>query len=159
PGGSGDLRGPDFFGQRVTDDPELNPLFDPQQQRAHGTPPGSLEDATQPLHLVDFTGTEEQEQQPAAPAAPAAPGAAPQPIVGPRTNTVTAEALEQLGVVVISAANRADAEAVLRIIEYIQRVAEVQIELVTLDHADATSVAATLAGMFQQIRSGPARRG
>src|SRR4029077_5886577 len=59
-----------------------------------------------------------------------------------------------LGVIVISGNNPADVEEVIRIIEYIQRLgagSEVQIQLVPLEFADATSVANTLGQMFQQV--------
>jgi len=155
PGGSGDLGGPDFFEQRVMDDPQPTTLlFDPQQSEQVPQQPE--------LNFVKFE--EQPADQPAPPAAPAAPvvppaAAAPggaEAVEGPRT-AVQAQALEQLGVIVISGPNRGDVEAVVKIIEYIQRLgagAEPSIELVPLDHGDATSVSVTLGLMFQQVQIG-----
>src|SRR4029077_16886245 len=91
------------------------------------------------------------EQQPK-PAPPATPGA-DQDITGPRSQ-VSAEALEQLGVIVISGKNPADVDEVIRMIEFIQKLgstAEIQLHIVSLEFADATSVAATLTQIYQRV--------
>src|SRR5207244_5418413 len=92
---------------------------------------------------IQLTKLEEQQR----------PAAAPPDIRGPRA-PVTAEALEQLGVIVISGSNPADVDEIIRIIDYIRRLgagAEVQIQLVPLEHADATSVASILTQLFQRV--------
>src|SRR5262249_13166740 len=95
---------------------------------------------------------EEQQPKQTPPAPPATPGA-DQGVTGPRSS-VTAEALEQLGVIVISGDNPADVDEIIRMIEFIQRLGstgEIQLQLVPLQFADATSVAATLTHMYQRV--------
>ena len=136
----GDGRGPDFFVERVKDDPQPTVLYDPH--------PESDGEETQPVSLE--ASEEQEEQQPA-------PSPSSGDIRGPRS-PVTAEALEQLGVIVISGNNPTDVEEIVRIIDYIQKLgagSEVRIQLVPLDHADATSVAHTLSQLFQQVIIGP----
>src|SRR6185295_14039472 len=100
---SGDLRGPDFFEQRVMDDPELNPLYDPQLDKtAHGMPTVSLEGPQ--LQLIHH------EEQPVA----AAPSA------GQDKNAVTADVLKQLGVVVVSGLNNAQVIEVAQVAARLQ---------------------------------------
>jgi type II secretory pathway component GspD/PulD (secretin) len=136
-------RGPDFFGHRVKDDPEQPLLYDPQQPTtySHSSRSGDGASSSRAIQLTSL-----EEQQP--PAAPTTPD-----IRGPRA-PVTAEALEQLGVIVISGNNPADVDEIIRIIDYIRRLgagAEVQIQLVPLEHADATSVASILTQLFQRV--------
>jgi type II secretion system protein D len=157
PGGANQSRGPDFFEQRVKDDPESFVLFDPQR------------DVIPITQEVSLPGGDEASQVPAAAkSAPAdgpqvvkaeeKPGPAPAPkdegaIKAPR-GPVQAEALEQLGIIVISGNNPRDVEEVVRIIEYIQRLgagAEVQIQIVPLRQADATSVTNTLNQLYQRV--------
>jgi general secretion pathway protein D len=129
-------RGPDFFGHRVKDDPELSILYDPQQPTT---------DSAAPSAAIQLTKLEEQQPPATAPPMP--------DIRGPRA-PVTAEALEQLGVIVISGNNPSDVDEIIRIIDYIRRLgagAEVQIQLVPLEHADATSVASILTQLFQRV--------
>src|SRR5262249_6070624 len=137
-------RGPDFFDDRVMDDPQPSLLFDPQH------PSNDAEQITSTPNNSETTQlTSLEEQQQAQPTTPPPSG----DIRGPRS-TVTAEALEQLGVIVISGNNPADVEEVVRIIEYIQRLgagAEVQIELVPLAYADSTSVANTLTQLYLRV--------
>src|SRR5439155_23145888 len=90
-----------------------------------------------------------EEQQP--PVTPATPD-----VQGP-LDTVTAEAHDQLGAIVISG-SQAYIEAVAQIIELIRTLgagAEVQIQLVPLEHADATSVVSLLTQLFQRVIIGP----
>lgn len=129
--------GPDFFADRVTDDPRTALLYDPQHLLG--------DDSTLPL-----AGAEEQEQAPPPPAEGA--------IRAPRS-PVTADALEQLGVIVITGNNQQDVDEVVKIIEYIQKLgatAEVQLQLVPLQFADATSVANTLAQVYSKVIVGAA---
>jgi general secretion pathway protein D len=148
-------RGPDFFDSRVKDDPRLSIFYDPQhpatdtphnpEDRAtNGSPSGASADTKTGIQLAQF-----EEQQP--------PSLSRTPDVrGPR-GTVTAEALEQLGAIVISG-SQADIEAVTQIIELIRRLgagAEVQIQLVPLESADATSVTNILNQLFQHVVVGP----
>ncbi len=150
-------RGPDFFEERVTDDPEPTILFDPQHERArrlanrnhsHGAQPvGSDRDSIQ---LVKH-----EEQQPAPPAQQPLPSEA---IRGPRSN-VTAEALPELGVIVVTGNNPADVEEIIRVIELIRRYskgAEINFRLVPLKNADASYVTYTLNQLFQRVQVGPA---
>jgi type II secretory pathway component GspD/PulD (secretin) len=156
PGGQ-QSRGPDFFEQRVKDDPRQTLLYDPQFNGDDhvdytGAEPGITSvstsderpDARDGIELTAF-----QQQQPST-----SPGSQVQ---GPRL-PVTAEALEQLGVIVITGNNPADVEEVVRLIEYIQRLgagSEVQIQLVTLERADATAVANTLTLLYQRVLVSP----
>src|SRR5205085_8299808 len=93
----------------------------------------------------------------AQPAAPASPPGASGNIQGPRSS-VTAEALPELGVIVIRGNNPQDVAAVMQIIDFIQKLgqgAEVQIRLVPLAQADATSVANTLNQLYSRVQVAP----
>src|SRR5205823_1171853 len=71
---------------------------------------------------------------------------------------VTVEALEDLGVVVISADNQDDIKALEEIFALIAKVAagsEAKVDLVPLQHADATSVANILTQIYQRINATP----
>jgi type II secretion system protein D len=169
--GSSDLRGPDFFAQRVTDDPQLSLLYDPQPSQTDGSPldirdlsreslvpwlrgrrPSLARSASAgsspPSLALQASEEDAEEQQPPDPS-----GA----VQGPRS-PVTAEALQQLGIVVISGNNPADVEEVLKIIEYLQKLGapgDIQIQMYPLEHADATSVAATLTRLYQDVILSP----
>jgi general secretion pathway protein D len=146
PSRSSQSRGPDFFGYRVKDDPEASILFDPEQS-IQLTSAAQQSEASARTAGATRGGAEEQQQPP-----PTAP-ATPPDIRGPRA-PVTAEALEQLGVIVLSGSNPADVDEIVRMIEYIRRLGaagEVQIQLVPLEHADATSVTTTLTALFQRV--------
>ena len=81
--------------------------------------------------------------------APLPPGT----IRAPRS-PVTAEALPELGAIIIQANNPEDAALVEEIIKFIQKEfagAEIQIEVVPLLYADATAVANIMAQMFQRV--------
>src|SRR5262249_42040475 len=127
-------RGPDFFGSRVTDDPSVPRLYDPQEPSVvhlNLTLPG---DGIHPLALVRH----EEQQLP--------PPAGGDTIRGPRSQ-VTADAVGDLPFVIIRGNNPADVEEVIRIIKLIQeygKVAEIEIRMVPLESADATSVVNTL---------------
>ena len=73
-------------------------------------------------------------------------------------SSVTAEALQELGVIVITGNNPQDVAEVERIINYIVELgkgAEIEIQLVKLEHSDATSVANTLNQLFSRVNVGP----
>ena len=78
-------------------------------------------------------------------------------ITGPR-RPVIVEALPELGSVVIQAENQADLEAIIRIIEFIQRIgsgADIEFLMVPLKHADATAVVNTLNQLYRRIVISP----
>jgi len=151
-------RGPDFFAQAVMDDPESDILFDPQHDLASSTDDAEQPDAGNPGQVAPPTSTLDAdalqpvffEQQPA-PAAPADKDAGN--VKAPRS-PVTAEALEQLGVIVISGNNAADVEEIVRIIELIQKLgagADVEIHVVPLKTADCVSVTNTMVQLYQRL--------
>src|SRR5262249_37653157 len=154
----------DFFEQRVMDDPEPSVLYDPQlkytsQDNASsaaqasfgcldlsGQPEGTVSSNQVPSGRSEGTDAfvppgHSEEQQ----------AAQPETVVAPRRD-VTGEALPELGGIVIRAENPEDLKAILDLIEYIRKEAEkadIQIQLVELKYADATSVVATLNQLFQ----------
>ena len=153
----GAQRGPDFFGEAVKDDPKSSLLYDPNPlTQAVGASFQLALDHGQVGNLPPQNNgyNEEQEQQPPVnPPGGQQPPARPQePILGPRGN-VNAEALSQLGIMVISG-NKADVVEVLKIIEIIKSVAaggEIVVRLVPLERADSTYVANTLTLLFQRF--------
>jgi len=162
PGGGGllpgaDDRGPDFFEHGVMEDPQSSVLFDPQLD-ATTFKPGSASSAQQLLSsdrpagnsAIQLAHFEEEQQQPAQ-----APS--PSDLQGPR-GQVTADAVPGTDAVIVRAQNKADAEAVRLIIERITEIAkdaEVKIELVPLEHGDATAVTNALTQLFQRVTVGP----
>lgn len=139
--------GRDFFVDRVKDDPQQTLLYDPHLDES--PLPDTYEQEEQLGQALPPPLTE------SAPAAPAGPPAAVEsaPVRGPRA-PVTAEALPELDVIVISGNNPADVDEIIKIIEYIQRMgagSEVEIRIVPLERADATSVTNTLLQLFQQV--------
>jgi type II secretion system protein D len=164
--------GPDFFEYGVMEDPQPSQLFDPQRSETqwYGRPSDNR-----------MTGFEEQQQPPAPPPAgqpmqpapqppqtpggqpPTAPGAnpaaaPPKPDLTQPRRPVFVEALPELGIVVISGDNPDDIAAIEAIIATIQRIAkgsEAKIEIVPLQYADATSVAATLSQVYARILTSP----
>jgi type II secretion system protein D len=142
PGGGGGFRpgqrsdrGPDFFADRVMDDPEPSLLFDPQQSASDGR---------------EAVNNDAEEQQ-------APPPPKTESIEGPRL-PVQVEALPELGGIIIRASNAEDAKAVekiiLQILEYAKR-AETEIRLYRLKHGDALSIVTTLNQLFQRVQIGP----
>src|SRR5205823_9084315 len=84
-----------------------------------------------------------EEQQPAQ----------PRDVVAPRRD-VNAEALPEIGGIVIRADNPEDLKAILDLIKYIQEEgakADIQIQLIELKFADATSVVTTLNQLYQRV--------
>jgi type II secretory pathway component GspD/PulD (secretin) len=148
-------RGPDFFDYRVKDDPRPSLFYDPQQPSTdashnsndritNGSRSLASTDSSASIQLAQY----EEQQQPLAQPSP--------DVRGPR-GSVTADALEQLGAIVVSG-SQADIEAITQIIELIRRLgagAEVQIQLVPLEYADATSVSSILNQLFQRVVVGP----
>jgi type II secretion system protein D len=144
--------GPDFFEHGVKEDPQPSQLFDPQQYRNQAVALSGGEEQQQPMPPAP-AGQQPTNPQPAGPPAP--PPGAGQSIQSPR-RPVNAEALPELGVIVLSADNQADIQAVLQIIEFIQKIgagAEIKIDLYPLQHADATSVSNTLSQLFGRVQA------
>jgi type II secretion system protein D len=104
-----------------------------------------LFDPTDANHLA-YAG-EEQQQQPTPPSDFRAP-----------IGRVTAEALQELGVIVLSGENQNDIEEILKVIKYIQELgagSEVQLQLVPMKHADATQLTNILNQVFSRVIVGP----
>jgi type II secretion system protein D len=146
-------RGPDFFAERVTDDPEPTFFYDPHQDGAaqHHAPTShaSLAISRDPSGSIQLTRFEAQ--QPTQPPTGVPPTG--ENIRGPRSQ-VSAEALQELGIIVVSGNNQADVEATVKIIEMIIKLgagSEFKFELVPLQVADATSVANTLSQLYQRV--------
>src|SRR5260370_23305446 len=75
---------------------------------------------------------------------------------------VTVEALDTLGVIVVSGQNPEDVAKVLAIIDFIARQArqaQIQIRMVRLDFADATAVVNILSQIYGRVNISPARYG
>jgi type II secretory pathway component GspD/PulD (secretin) len=145
-------RGPDFFGHGVTDDPQPSVFFDPQH-RLDGSDKNDTQlvssDTSTDIHLASL-----ETQQPTTAAQPTPPAGG---IPGPR-GTVTIEALPQLDSVIINTNTPQDMEEILRIIAELQKIAagaEMTVELMRLDYADATSVASTLTQLFSRVTINP----
>jgi type II secretion system protein D len=138
--------GPGFFAHGVKDDPQEFVLYDPQRDRVLSAPRSGK--GAENFQLVKL-----EEQQP--------PPGQPPPTTAPRAprGPVTAEALPELGVIVLSASSQADLLQALRLIEFIQQigaVAEIRIQIVELQTADATSVANTLTQLYTRVIASPA---
>jgi type II secretion system protein D len=169
PGGMG--RGPDFFDDRVKDDPQpsLTLLYDPQRDRqtnqqtstkgevgsaAPGAGPApSAETAASNAESgssIQLARADEEQQQ--SQSAPSTPG-----IEGLRSN-VTAEALSELGAVIITAQNRADFEIILQVIRRLQELAkesEVRVQMVPVTYGDPTFISNILTQLYQRVVVGP----
>jgi type II secretory pathway component GspD/PulD (secretin) len=171
--GSEQERGPDFFEQADKDVPlasDDSPFYDPQQVRApvqqqHIAPPPAAPQMAagvgpqiidvHELQSVRLTTYQEQQKG-------KQPELVPQPkdalnIQAPRS-PVTVEAIPELGIVVVQARNPQDLESVLRILSLIQKEAagsQVDVQMVPLVNADATSVVNTLNNLFSRLNLGP----
>lgn len=167
-------RGPDFFEQRVTDDPQPTFLFDPQSDetalrqpaipQALAKEPGGLQEilqvSGQDLQTGLLQAQEKKEPEPKNEKKDVKDGETKPKIevkldevVAPRL-PVIAEGLSELGIIVLRANNQADLDAALAIIKYIVENAagaDLKIQVVPLKHADATSVTATLSQLFQRV--------
>ena len=150
--------GPGFFVERVKDDPQPSGLFDPQHllnDGQHFATSTSAEAGQEAQETPNIRVVSAEEQQPAT--APPPTGLQGETIRGPRS-PVTAEALPELGGIIISGNNPEDVELIMKVIEMIQRDfagAEVQVERVDLLYADPTSVATTLTQLFQRVQFTP----
>jgi type II secretory pathway component GspD/PulD (secretin) len=167
----GQGQGPRFFAERVKDDPELSPLYDPQQERltaaeakpTQSNPSGQRET---PLPLPDDNlGGAAPLSPPDRPAAPIQQlryeEMQPPPIMPPAEGSVegprlpvTFEPLPELGGGVIIGQNPQDVEAVEQLIKLLQEFAqtsEIQVLLVPLHEADATSVVNLLNQIFSRV--------
>ncbi|HEV2948450.1 MAG TPA: secretin N-terminal domain-containing protein [Gemmataceae bacterium] len=148
--------GPDFFEPRVTDDPKFSQLFDPHPASEIPSPKSEVRNAKSEVASAStefaIDSTEEQQAQPVQP-----PPTTPSQLEGPRSNVI-GEALPDLGAIILSG-NKEDVEAMVKILEYIQKTfaaaSDVQIELVPLEHADATYVAYELNQLYQRVIVGP----
>jgi len=148
--------GPDFFEPRVMDDPKFSQLFDPHPASEIPSPKSEIQKAKSEVENAGsefaIDSTEEQQAQPVQP-----PPSAPGQLEGPRSNVI-GEALPDLGAIILSG-NKEDVEAMVKILEYIQKTfaaaSDVQIELVPLEHADASYVAYELNQLYQRVIVGP----
>jgi type II secretory pathway component GspD/PulD (secretin) len=143
------------------DDPEKPLFYDPRHDAHHaeevkaatqkgGPAPTGSEIHGQGNHAADAPG------EAAADATGGPPSLAD--LVPPR-GPVTAEALEELGLLVLRAENAQDLERLLRLVDVIRQLgvgAEVAIRLVPLQYADATSVTAILNRLYQRVALNPA---
>lgn len=158
-------QGPDFFAQRVTDDPESSLLYDPQQDRT----PLNLSNAAQNQNrgwgshdagpAGAYAGEEEQQAPQQNPQA--RPGAqqpqAGQNIPSPRSQ-VFVDALPELGGIVVGANTPQDIEAVKELIKIIQELSKgtnIKIQIVPLRYQDPTVTATYLTTLFSQVRFSP----
>src|SRR5205085_5344073 len=124
--------------QRVMDDPQSILLYDPQLERQREN------------QNVATAGYQEEQQQP-----PALPGG--NTIQAPRS-AVDIEALPDLGVVILRTQNPEDMKLMQELIKLLQeraKEAEIKIQLVPLEHADATSVSNTLNQLYQRVNYTP----
>ncbi|HEY1860370.1 MAG TPA: secretin N-terminal domain-containing protein, partial [Gemmataceae bacterium] len=131
-------RGPDFFADRVMDDPQPSRLYDPQ-----------LDNASAQTSEASTEHFEEEQQAP--------PPAGGTDFRAPR-NPVTAVPLPQLGVVVVSGQTPEDVQAIIDVIKYLQETivkdAETVIRVYPLKHQDATALANMLAPLLQRVNIG-----
>jgi type II secretory pathway component GspD/PulD (secretin) len=115
---------------------------------AGAAPPAAPPTST--LHQVRYEA--------AAPPLTKGPATGPDTITAPR-GPVQAEALPELGVIIVRGQNPADVAAVMKIIEYIRRIqatGDLKIEMVYLEHADATAVTNHLTELYRRVVVGPA---
>ena len=139
-------RGRDFFGSAVKDD-HSTPFYDPQSADVSDWQP------------VQFTDPQlaQMGQQPPPQLGQILPQGSPEIIRGPRTNVET-QALTELGLLIIKTGSKADMDAILQIIDYIQiegQNAELDVRLVRLQHGDPSRITNQLNLMFKQVKIGP----
>jgi type II secretory pathway component GspD/PulD (secretin) len=134
-------RGPGALAPKVTGEAKNRP----RPRRADGG-------RVRPAALAPEGGAEEQEQ-----ADGQGRDAGGADLVAPRL-PVDVVAMPELGGIVIRANNPQDLQAVLEIIDFIQKTArdaEIKIQIVPLRHADAMSVTNILNLLFQRVTLGP----
>src|SRR5262249_28077072 len=148
-GGMGMLQGPDFFADRVKDDPKLADLYDPlldASSDSNNLKLGATPKDSGALRPVRY----DEEQQPPPPARPDVFQAEVQAPKRP----VRIEPLPELGIIVIRTDNPADAELVLRLIEQIREYgagAEIEVRFVQMEQGDATVIATVLTALYQRV--------
>jgi type II secretory pathway component GspD/PulD (secretin) len=150
---------PDFFAQRVTDDPQqtANGLYDPQQDNrtsdqvvnpgVTGRPAGApaLDPKLTQIRYQDEKKPDEKLPDDKLPTVDSV--RAPQ-------SSVDIAPIESLGVIVIRGNTPADVQAVLDIIKILREQAEendVKIQIIPLQNADATTVTAYLEEVYRRI--------
>src|SRR5262249_16828034 len=114
--------------------------------------PSRLYDPQQDVARVQPVGHEEEQQQPPQPP-PTPPGI---DIRGPRSN-VTAEALPELGAIVVTGNNPGDVEEILRVIAELQKIsqaADIQIELFPLKYGDPTAIVTFMNQLLSRVQIG-----
>jgi type II secretory pathway component GspD/PulD (secretin) len=153
---------PDFFAQRVTDDPQLTAtgLYDPQlDNRTSDDKPSDSGDsgrsAGAPARNLKITPISYQDEKKPDDKTPGTPSIdsvrAPQ-------SSVDVVPIESLGVIVIRGNTPADVQAVLEIIEILKKTAaenDVKIRIVPLQNADATTVTAYLDEVYRRLLETP----
>ena len=149
--------GSDFFEHGVKEDPQSLSLYDP---RMDPTPTDldmvrALAVGRAPEALAEeLLAVAAGEQQPVNAGTAQNPAAkASENLPAPR-NGVTADVLPELGYIVISTQNPADAAAIEKIIQLIidtSKGAEVNYRIFYLKYADATSVTATMNQLFSRV--------
>jgi type II secretion system protein D len=165
-GGKGRLkgassRGPDFFAPAVMDDRQAPLLFDPRSEycveafllnSSHVNASEPPAEASAPAaHFASFQEGKEPpdgkgKEQPKGPTDGKG-------IKAPKFNVVV-EPLERLGIIVLKADSEADIQEVLKIIRLIQELGQggnIEIDMVTLEYGDATSITHTLNQLFSRV--------
>jgi type II secretion system protein D len=183
PGGDGSSyrgpsqrRGPDFFEEGVMDDPDVHILYDPQRDgypeleipNLGGEPEGlalqspsstSSTNIQQAQYITQQDGQAQPvpgQAQPPQPKGPDIFGAGPD-IVAPRL-PYTIEALPDLGVIIVRAMNPQDLKALMDLLQTLQDIAkttELELKVIPLVHADATSVTNMLQQLYSHVVIGP----
>ena len=144
-GGRDQSRGPDFFEYRVTDDPQVPRFFDPRESSVvHLDWSFAPTDGIHPAQLVAY---QDKGKLP--------PGG--EPVRGPRS-PVSAQALPDLGAIIISGNNPADVEEILRVLKLLSEInkpAQVVVRVFPMEQADATSVTNTLLQYYSRVNPSP----
>jgi general secretion pathway protein D len=101
-------------------------------------------------HGNNLVLTNAQPEQPRQPVPPEGPPQAP--VAGP-VGPVEAQALDQLGAIILSGRPEdvEAAEAIIRYLLSIEPLGDIQIRVVPLEHQDATSLATTLSDLYQRV--------
>jgi general secretion pathway protein D len=154
-----DDRGPDFFGDRVKDDPQPSLFYDPQHESltadnssspaADDTNVAAAGQSPAPIRQVKAEQAEQVQQPPQ----PQQPQQASDILAGPR-DAVVAVPLPELGIIMVYGQTPEDVQAVLKIMEVVAKLSagsEVEVHLEKLEHADATSVVTTLNQLLQRL--------
>jgi len=146
----GDERGPGFFESRGTDSPQRTLIYDPR------TDPRVVQARHAGVQLAAHQQPKDEPKKDE-PKKDSAKKDGTEDIRGPRS-TVIVEALEEIGVVIISANNQADLEEamkILRVIEEISKEAEPTIHIQALEHGDATAITNILNQVLTRIQVVP----